>query len=357
MVQKRLANIAPPTQDNDAVSLQYLNTNAMTVTQENYNAKSKKITALKDPENADEAVTLNYLRNNFKAGINNDNVMSIVNDNFNARSKKIQALKDPENADEAVTLNYVQKNYIQFPKKTTKHINLKQNRFIDAGKIPHTEPNTLTPAQYVKDVALCVSHNFDVPDPTGNHYDGKNKIIQNIKDPIDDNDAVNFKTLKDKALCVSEFYNDIYDAQLKIIRNVKEPEGSKDVANKHYVDYASRAIFRHVASAPSTPISNQHSIVKFVSTAGPKGKFLDVKDDSFVIKHAALLRITLYIEADRGSFELIMGDFVKRFSPNNYSHSFMINVEDGTQLKNVTMKTIMPALTFFLLWIIIEKLA
>jgi hypothetical protein len=311
----------------------------------------KKLTNVAAPAHTNDAVSLEYL---------NANALTMSKDHFNAKTKKIQALKDPDKADEAVTLNYLQKNCIQFP-KSTKYIDLKQSRFTDAGGIPHNEPNTLVSAKYVKDVALCVSHNFDVPDPTGNHYDARNKNIQNVRDPVADADAVNFKTLTDKSLCLSESlpgldHANVYDAKRNIIRNVKAPEGAWDAANKQYVDYGTKVTFQHVATAPPTPASSEHVIVKFASTAGPQSKFLEVKNDSFLVKYDALLRITLYIEADTGTFEVIMGDFVKRFNSTNFSHNFMLNVEAGKELQPVTMKTIRPFLKDFRLWIIFEKI-
>src|SRR5579863_5783263 len=94
--------------------------------------------------------------------------------NYDISDKKLVNIKNPDDDNDAVNLQYFNDNAIKYAKKHN-YINLrKKHRFTNTGFIPLDEEDTLIP----KRLALCL--NSDDKDAIDRYFDAKHFPIKNI---------------------------------------------------------------------------------------------------------------------------------------------------------------------------------
>ena len=174
---RKLVNIKKPENKQDAVNLEFLERHTIY----NNDAQDKIISNVKDPVDNQDVVTKKYLTDAIKKGtlIFDDTV-----DAFTANHKPIGRVGDPNAAQDVVTKKYFDTNAIKYPSGIG-YINLKEKRFTSCGKIPNDEPDTLIPVRHT-------IHNLNDDDK----WSAQNKIISNVKDPVNDQDVVTLAVLK-----------------------------------------------------------------------------------------------------------------------------------------------------------------
>ena len=249
---KKLTNVGEPTDDKDAASKKYVDTNSgggktsLLTIDSNIDMKDTyRILNLKSPSDADEPVTKNYAESNF---FKRDGSQPMTGD-VNMNNKKIKNLSSPTDNDDAANKKYVDDSKtdgsvflkIDGTRVMTGNLNMNNNRIYN---LPNpTGIKQPIPLAY-GDLAYL---NVNGSNMMTNHMNMNNKKITNLQTPTNNTDAATKKYVDDKSTNPADLSPFIKkDGSISMtgnlnlsghkIVNLEDPASDSDAANKKYVD-------------------------------------------------------------------------------------------------------------------------
>lgn len=178
-----------------------------------YDIQRKRLKFVKEPVDGEDAVNFNTL-NNLKA-----NVLLVGRTRISAKGKRISNLGKPAISDDAVTKGYVD-SMVPLKNSQTSSYSFHQYNIKDLA-YPKNDGDGVN-LKYVKD--NCLVYNKEI--------DANGKKITNVEAPVKPSDAVTLKYMTANALCKNK---NVFDGQKSIISNVAVPVNVDDAVSKRYL--------------------------------------------------------------------------------------------------------------------------
>lgn len=214
--RKRLKFVNSPIDELDAVNLKALRENSVVLNSAGvYDARNKRVTNVGAPQVESDCVNKAYF--NSKTPLQHESKSSYSFHQYN-----IKDVAYPEEDGDAVNLSFVKNNCLLFDTKN--RVNVK-GAFLSQVRDPIKG----------SDCATKVYVDSKTPFSTNTYWVFSNKRLVNVGDPKDKNDAVTVRYMHDNSLC--KLGNGIkqFDGKAYTISNIASPLQLDDAVNKRYL--------------------------------------------------------------------------------------------------------------------------
>lgn len=220
MGRKRLKFVEDPQEDTDAANKRYVDSNIPLKRLKSYSFQQFSIKDVAYPSDDDDAVNLAYLK---------DKCLTFDQKKVDVKGNSLINVKEPINGSDAATKIYVDK---KTPSSTKSYWAFSNRRL--AGVSDPKDSNDAVTLQY-----------FDnhTPKKVQGSWGFGNKRLVNVAAPQESSDAVNVEFLTNNSLCTNSTLSDgvirqdvnYFDAKGNTISNVGKPMNLEDVVNRRYL--------------------------------------------------------------------------------------------------------------------------
>lgn len=212
---KRLKLVNNPADELDAVNLKALRQNSISLNSGGvYDAENKRITNVSFPLNGTDSVNLMYLNNQIP-------IKSFTDKSYSCHQYKIKDVAYPQSGGDAVNVSYVNDKCLLFDKKGV-----------------DVKGSTLVHIRDPVDNSDCATKSYvdsRTPYRTKTYWGFGNRRIASVGDPKDLQDSVTVRYMNSNAICKVSNAIKQFDGKGNIITNVAQPMQLDDVVTKRYL--------------------------------------------------------------------------------------------------------------------------